>query len=195
MLIGYARVSTAEQDPRLQVDALEAAGCTRIFIDEGVSGAAVNKPELAKALTRAQDSLDTIVVWKLDRLGRSTRDLITFVEALRKREIGLRSLKESTIDTTTPTGNLVFQIFSVIAEYERDANLERTAAGIAAARRAGVKIGRPSTITARQWEQARKLFDAKPPHSIGDVAGLMGVSRQALYRRKKAAATTGEDET
>jgi len=194
MLIGYARVSTGDQDPRLQIDALEAAGCTRIFVDEGVSGAAVNKPELAKALDRARDREDTLVVWKLDRLGRSTRDLIIFVEALRKREIGLRSLREDIIDTTTASGNLVFQVFAVIAQHEREANLERTNAGLAAARRAGVRIGRPPGISDRQWDQAHKLLSAEPPHTIKEVSMLMGVSRQALYRRQRAAAIKRDDD-
>ena len=183
MLIGYARVSTTDQDPRLQIDALELAGCTRIFVDEGVSGAAVIKPELAKALTRAQSNHDTLVVWKLDRLGRSTRDLIDTVAMLRDRGIGLRSLKEEAIDTTTPTGNLVFQIFSVIAEYERNANLERTMAGIAAARKVGVRMGRPPSVSEAKWQQARELFHLKPTPPVSAIAKLLGVSRQTVQRR------------
>lgn len=186
MLIGYARVSTNEQDPRLQIGALEEAGCKRIFVDEGVSGSAVVKPQLNAALAAATGGADTLIVWKLDRLSRSTRDLIEIVESLRKREIGLRSLKESVIDTTTPTGNLVFQIFSVIAEYERKAIHERTMAGLTAAKKAGVKFGRPRSIDDRQWHEARKLLDQDPPHSVAAVATLLGVSRQAIYRRIEA---------
>lgn len=186
MMIGYARVSTTDQDPRLQVGALEEAGCKRIFVDEGVSGAAVVKPQLIAALAAATSGADTLLVWKLDRLGRSTRDLIEIVESLRKRGIGLRSLKESVIDTTTPTGNLVFQIFSVIAEYERNSIHERTMAGLAAAKKAGVKFGRPRSIDERQWIEARKLLDGEPPHSVSAIAALLGVSRQAIYRRIEA---------
>lgn len=183
MLIGYARVSTTEQDPRLQVDALEQAGCTRIFVDEGVSGAAVIKPQLAAALAATQPGRDTLVVWKLDRLSRSTRDLIDAVESMKNNGIGLRSLKEATIDTTTPSGTLIFQIFGVLAEYERSTNHERTMAGIVAARNAGTRFGRPPSITPRQWIEAKTLLTAKPPKSVAAVAALLNVSRQAIYRR------------
>ena len=193
MLIGYARVSTHDQDPRLQVDALESAGCTRIYVDEGVSGAAVIKPELAKALKRAQSDHDTLVVWKLDRLGRSTRDLIDTVAMLRERGIGLRSLKEEAIDTTTPTGNLVFQIFSVIAEYERNANHERTMAGIAAARKAGVRMGRPPSITEAKWRHARTVLEMTPALPVSAIAEMLGVSRQTVQRRLQQDRLTSSD--
>ena len=185
MLIGYARVSTEGQDARLQIDALTQMGCERIFTDQGVSGAAVFKPQLAAALAFARPGEDTLVVWKLDRLGRSVRDLIEVVEGLNSQKIGLRSIKESMIDTTTPTGNLIFQIFGVLAEYERGVNLERTVAGIMAARKAGTKFGRPGSISERQWVEAKGLLEAKPPKSISAVAALLGVSRQAIYRRIK----------
>jgi DNA invertase Pin-like site-specific DNA recombinase len=183
MLIGYARVSTKDQDPRLQVDALEAAGCTRIFVDEGVSGAATFKPQLTAALAATQPGRDTLVVWRLDRLSRSTRDLIDTVEGMKANGIGLRSLKEAAIDTTTPSGNLIFQIFGVLAEYERNSNLERTMAGIVAAREAGTRFGRRSTIIPRRWIEAKALLNADPPKSVAAVAALLGVSRQAVYRR------------
>lgn len=183
MLIGYARVSTNEQNSRLQIDALQDLGCARIFVDEGVSGAAVIKPQLAAALAEAQPGRDTIVVWRLDRLGRSTRDMIDAVELLRTRGVGVRSIKEAVIDTTTPTGNLIFQIFAVLAEYERGVILERTKAGIATARKAGTRFGRPPSVTERQWTEAKTLLSADPPRSIAAVATLLGVSRQAIYRR------------
>jgi DNA invertase Pin-like site-specific DNA recombinase len=183
MLIGYARVSTHDQHARLQIEALERAGCSRIFTDEGVSGAAVIKPQLMQALAQAKPGEDTLVVWKLDRLSRSIRDLIDTVEQMRVRGIGLRSINESVIDTTTAAGNLIFQIFGAFAEFERGTNHERTMAGIAAAQRAGTRFGRPPSINDAQWRQAKTLLNAKEPTSIADVATLLNVSRQAIYRR------------
>ena len=183
MLIGYARVSTFEQQPRSQIEALEQAGCTKVFTDEGVSGAAVIKPQLAAALDYARPGEDTLVVWKLDRLSRSTHDLIELVQQMKERRIGLRSIHESVIDTTTAAGNLIFQIFGAFAEFERGTNHERTMAGIAAAQRAGTRFGRPQTITDAQWIEAKKLLHGNPRSSIAAVATLLGVSRQAIYRR------------
>jgi DNA invertase Pin-like site-specific DNA recombinase len=182
-LIGYARVSTQEQDPRLQIDALQEAGCTKIFTDEGVSGAAVIKPKLIEALAYARSGDDTLVVWKLDRLSRSTRDLIETVEGMKARGIGLRSIKESVIDTTSAAGNLIFQIFGAFAEFERGTNHERTMAGIAAAQRAGKWFGRPPSISDAQWSKAKDLLRADPPSTGAAIATLIGVSRQAIYRR------------
>lgn len=122
-------------------------------------------------------------MWKLDRLGRSIHDLIEAVADFKTRGIGFRSIKESMIDTTTPTGSLIFHVFSAIAEYERGTSHERTIAGIAAARSAGIKFGRPVTITDRQWIKAVELFAAKPSPTVSSVAQLLGVSRQAIYRR------------
>lgn len=201
MLIGYARVSTSEQDARLQTDALEQAGCERIFVDHGVSGAAVIKPQLAAALDFARAELDAIVVWKLDRLSRSLRDLLDTVEGLQARGVGIRSLTETTIDTTTPHGKLVFRILSSLADYERGLIHERTMAGIAAAQRAGTKFGRPETISDKRWAEARELLDAEPPKTIAAVASLLNVSRQAIYRRlerddaKRQAGPAGADQT
>jgi len=183
VLIGYARVSTHDQDPRLQVEALEEAGCTKIFTDDGISGAAVIKPKLMEALAYARSGEDTLVVWKLDRLSRSTYDLIATVEGMKARGIGLRSIKESVIDTTSAAGNLIFQIFGAFAEFERGTNHERTMAGIAAAQRAGTKFGRPPSISDAQWTKAKALLRSEPPSTIADVATLLGVSRQAIYRR------------
>ena len=194
MLIGYARVSTHEQGPRLQVEALEEAGCTKIFVDEGVSGAAVIKPKLIEALAYAQADEDTLVVWKLDRLSRSTRDLIETVEGMRARGVGLRSIKESVIDTTSAAGNLIFQIFGAFAEFERGTNHERTLAGIAAAQRAGSRFGRPPSISDAQWSKAKDLFAADPPAKVADIASLLSVSRQAIYRRLKRDSVAGSAE-
>lgn len=183
MRIGYARVSTADQQPQLQLDALAAAGCERIFVDHGISGAAVAKPELEKAISFVRPGEDVLIVWKLDRLGRSIRDLIDVVADLQKRGIGFRSLKETMIDTTSASGTLIFHVFSAIAEYERGTNHERTMAGIAAAQRAETRFGRPSSISQAQWEQARKLMKTDPRPTVTEIATLLGVSRQAIYRR------------
>jgi len=186
MLIGYARVSTADQQPQLQLDALAAAGCERIFTDHGISGAAVAKLELEKAVSFGRPGEDVLIVWKLDRLGRSIRDLIDVVADLQKRGIGFRSLKEAMIDTTSPSGTLIFHVFSAIAEYERGTNHERTMAGIAAAQRAGTRFGRPASISPAQWEQATHLMKSDPPPTVTELATLLGVSRQAIYRRQDA---------
>ena len=186
MLIGYARVSTADQQPQLQLDALTAAGCERTFVDHGISGAAVSKPELDKAISFVGPGKDLLIVWKLDRLGRSIRDLIDVVADLQKRGIGFRSLKEAMIDTTSPSGTLIFHVFSAIAEYERGTNHERTMAGIAAAQRAGTRFGRPASISSAQWEQATRLMKSDPPPTVTELATLLGVSRQAIYRRQDA---------
>lgn len=183
MLIGYARVSTHDQQPRLQIAALEEAGCTKIFTDEGISGAAVIKPKLIEALAYARADEDTLVVWKLDRLSRSTRDLIETVEGMKAKGIGLRSIKESVIDTTSAAGNLIFQIFGAFAEFERGTNHERTMAGIAASQRAGTRFGRPPSISDAQWAKTKELLRSDPPARIADIATLLGVSRQAIYRR------------
>lgn len=196
MLIGYARVSTTEQNLRLQIDALTESGCEKIFSDEGISGAAVFKPKLTEALHYARSGKDTLVVWKLDRLGRSMRDLIEAVENFQKHGIGFRSLKESDIDTTTPTGSLIFHVFGAIAQYERGTNHERTMAGIASSRAAGTVFGRPRAVGNQQWTEAKKLFETDPPSSVASVAKLLGTTRQTVYRlierdNAKAAVTDG----
>ena len=186
MLIGYARVSTADQQPQLQLDALAAAGCERIFTDHSISGAAVAKPELDKAISFVRPGEDVLIVWKLDRLGRSIRELIDVVADLQKRGIGFRWLKEAMIDTTSPSGTLIFHVFSAIAEYERGTNHERTMAGIAAAQRAGTRFGRPASISPARWEQATRLMKSHPPPTVTELATQLGVSRQAIYRRQDA---------
>ncbi|MGO4574134.1 recombinase family protein [Microvirga sp. 2TAF3] len=143
MLVGYARVSTSDQTDSLQIDALKAAGCERIY-RETVSGAKADRPELANALTFLRPR-DTLVVWKLDRLARSMRQLIDTVEELQKREIGFRSLTQA-IDTTTAGGKFVFNVFGALAEFERDLIRERTNAGLSAARARGRQGGRPPAL-------------------------------------------------
>ena len=139
MLIGYARVSTQEQDPALQLDALEQVGCDKVFTEKA-SGAQRDRPQLIAALEYMREG-DTLVVWKLDRLARSLRQLIETVEMLEERGIGFRSLTEA-IDTTSPGGKLVFHIFASLAEFERGIIRERVNAGLARARASGVKLGR-----------------------------------------------------
>lgn len=156
MRIGYARVSTVDQHLDLQLNALHAAGCDIIFEDQGVSGASTNRPGLSKALRRLRTG-DTLVVWRLDRLGRSLAHLIKTVSSLRSRGVQLRSLTEA-IDTGTPTGNLVFHIFGAISEFERCLISERSVAGVAAARAKGRHLGRRPALTPNQIEAVRQAY-------------------------------------
>ena len=188
-LVGYVRVSTHEQETSLQQDALEAAGCERIFADRA-SGALAERPELARALEYARQG-DTLVVWRLDRLGRSLRDLIETVTALGERGVGFRSLTES-IDTTTPGGRLVFHVFAALAEFERDLIRERTQAGLSAARARGRRGGRPPAMSGEQVAVARAMYDSHE-HTTAKIAEVLGVSRATLYRHlASTAATKGE---
>jgi DNA invertase Pin-like site-specific DNA recombinase len=178
MLVGYARVSTLDQKPTLQIDALKAAGCTRIFTEKA-SGAQRERPELSAALDYIRQR-DTLVVWKLDRLARSMRQLIETVEDLQSRGIELRSLTES-IDTATPGGRLVFHIFGALAEFERAVIRERTSAGLQAARERGKKGGRPRTLGPKDLAAAKALL-ADPAIRVEDVAARLKVSPATLYR-------------
>ncbi|MGO9976044.1 MAG: recombinase family protein [Solirubrobacteraceae bacterium] len=179
-IVGYARVSTDEQSLDLQLDALKAAGCDRVYQDVG-SGTLADRPDLARALDHVRAG-DTLVVWKLDRLGRSTHHLIGLVQELDRRGIALRVLDGAmTIDTSTPSGKLVFGLFALLAEFERDLLSERTRAGLAAARARGRKGGRPSTITPPTLKAARQLREGSDL-SMEDIAKSLKVSRSALYR-------------
>jgi DNA invertase Pin-like site-specific DNA recombinase len=177
-LLGYARVSTSEQNPDLQLDALKGAGCFRVFVDRA-SGALDERPELTKALDQLRPG-DTLVVWKLDRLGRSLRHLIDTVAELQRRDVGFRSLQES-IDTTTPGGKLVFHLFGALAEFERDIIRERTNAGLAAARARGRAGGRPLRMTLQKATIARQMYDTHE-HTVVVIARTLGVSRASVYR-------------
>ena len=171
-------MSTTVQDPALQHDALSAAGCWRTFTDTA-SGSKTDRPELGEVLAALRPG-DTLVVWRLDRLGRSLPHLIETVRGLEARGVGFRSLQES-IDTTTPGGRLVFHVFASLAEFERDLIRERTHAGLAAARARGRKGGRPTVVTPAKAKQARKMIDEGTP--LAEVAAVVGVSRSTLYRQ------------
>lgn len=176
--LGYARVSTAEQDPALQHDALAAAGCARVWTDVA-SGGKDDRPELADLLERLLPG-DTLVVWRLDRLGRSLPHLLATITDLEGRGVGFRSVTES-IDTTTATGRLVFAIFGALAEFERQLIRDRTLAGLASARARGRVGGRPSVMTPARVAAARALL-SQPGASVASVARDLGVSRPTIYR-------------
>jgi DNA invertase Pin-like site-specific DNA recombinase len=182
MLIGYARVSTAEQTLNLQQDALEKAGCRKIFTDTA-SGAKQERKGLAEALEYVREG-DTLVVWRLDRLGRSLKDLIEKLTELHNRNIGFKSLTEN-IDTTTPGGKLIFHIFGALAEFERDLIKERTNAGLQAARARGRKGGRPQVLTEKKVAMVRALY-ADKSNSINDICKTLNIGRTTLYRYLKA---------
>ena len=177
MLIGYARVSTFDQNPDLQKDALEKAGCEKIFTDT-VSGTVPQRP----ALTKAKEILrkgDTLVVWRLDRLGRSLKDLIEWLNYLDTEGVALKSLQES-IDTSTPTGKLVFHIFGALAEFERQLIVERTQAGLSAARARGRLGGRPKTLDTDKKQVVIDLYnERKLP--VKKICEMMGISKPTLY--------------
>ena len=186
-LVGYARISTAEQSLALQLDALSAAGATRVFEDRGVSGAKAERPGLADAMAYLREG-DTLVVWKLDRLGRSMTHLLAIVADLEARGVGFRSLTEA-IDTTTPTGRLVFHIFGALGQFERDLIRERTGAGLRAAAARGRRGGRPVTATPEKVARARALI-AKGL-TVREAAARVKVGKSALYAALKASAEQG----
>lgn len=175
--IGYARVSTTDQNPALQLDALKKAGCRQVFTDEA-SGASTTRPQLKKALA-ALKSGDVLTVWKLDRLGRSLKHLLTTIDDLAERGVGFKSVSEN-IDTQTAAGRMLLQVIGTLAEFERSLIIERTRAGLAAAKRRGVKVGRKPKLTGRRLDQARKMIAEGQP--AAEVAEFAQVSRATLYR-------------
>jgi DNA invertase Pin-like site-specific DNA recombinase len=177
-LLGYARVSTTEQDASLQLDALHAAGCLKVFTDKA-SGSLDRRPQLDRLLDQLRPG-DTLVVWRLDRLGRSLKHLIRLIEDLAENDVGFRSLTEG-MDTTTSGGKLVFSIFGALAEFERSLIRERTMAGLAAARSRGRVGGRPPVMTAEKIKVARQLYKAKDL-TVEEIAKTIGVSRKTVYR-------------
>jgi DNA invertase Pin-like site-specific DNA recombinase len=178
MLIGYARVSTDDQDLRLQRTALKEAGCRRLY-EEKVSGAKRDRPQLSRLLDQAREA-DVVVVNRLDRLARSTRDLLEIAEQLREVGAGLRSLGEPWADTTSPAGRIVLTVFAGIAEFERALIQERTGAGRTAAMRRGVRFGRPDKLAADQISLAHRLLEEG--RSASEVAAMFKVHRATLYR-------------
>ena len=176
MLIGYARVSTDDQTLDLQRDALQTAGCERIF--EDTASSAAERPGLRDALDQLRAG-DTLVVWRLDRLGRSLKDLIARAEALRIQGVGLKSLKEA-IDTDSGSGRLIFHIFGALAEFERVLIRERTQAGLQAARARGRQGGRRKRLDVRQRAHAVELYRSRR-HTVKEICALMGISRATLY--------------
>jgi DNA invertase Pin-like site-specific DNA recombinase len=177
MKYGYARVSTEDQNPAMQLAALKKAGCKTVFKDE-VTGAYVKRPALVRCLKKLETG-DTLIVWKLDRLGRGLRDLITMLDDFRSKGIRFRSLTEA-IDTETPTGRAMWQMIGVLAELERSLIVERTRAGVKAAQKRGVKFGRKVKLTPERFAHARKLIEQGTTPT--QAAKMIGVSRATVYR-------------
>lgn len=178
MKIGYARVSTDEQNLDLQRQALNAAGCKSVFEDQGVSGSALKRDGLTAALKTA-NSGDVLVVWKLDRLGRSLPQLLDTLTDLREQNIEFQSLQEQ-IDTTSAGGRFYMHILAALAEFEREMIRDRTKAGMAAAKRRGVKLGRPTKLAPFQINEARRMIEDGRTRT--EIAALLGVSALTLRR-------------
>lgn len=177
MLIGYARVSTLDQTPDLQIDALRQVGCEKLFTDK-VSGTITERPGLQKVKEVLRPG-DTLVVWRLDRLGRSLRDLIDWMNYLEGEGVALRSLQES-IDTSTPTGKLVFHLFGALAEFERNLIKERTMAGLTAARARGRQGGRPKSLSDDKRQLVIDLYQQKKL-TVKKICEMMNISKPTLY--------------
>ena len=193
MKIGYARVSTADQHLRMQEDALKSAGCEEIYSDV-ISGVKSQRPGLDKALNYAREG-DTIVVWKLDRLGRSIQHLIQTITSLIDKKIAFKSLQEN-IDTSTSGGKLIFHIFSALAEFERDLIQERTQAGLKAARVRGKMGGRPPLLDTRQINRMIEMYDEQK-NTVAEICKIYNISRPSFYnylnnrRRELAKSSSG----
>ncbi len=188
MLIGYARVSKDEQNLNLQLDELKKTGCGKIFTDK-VSGVKTARPGLDEALSYLRPG-DSLVVWRLDRLGRSLKHLIDTITDLSNREIGFMSTQEK-IDTTTSGGKLIFHIFGALAEFERNLIKERTQAGLEAARARGKRGGRPHSLTTKNAQMAQELYESKN-HTIPEICKMLGISRATLYRHIETPIKVGD---
>jgi DNA invertase Pin-like site-specific DNA recombinase len=184
MNIGYARVSTLDQNLDLQLQVLRKAGCKKIF-REKVSGASRERPEFQRMLDQLRHG-DTVIVWKLDRLARSTRDLLETMETIREAGARFQSLSEPWANTTTHAGKLIMTVFAGIAEFERDLIRERTSAGREAARRRGIHFGRPRKLNPEQTKLARRLIDEG--QSVREIADTFNVHTATIYRVSKTAA-------
>ncbi len=185
MKLGYARVSTVEQNLDLQKDALLAAGCEKVITDK-VSGSVAARPGLEKVKEQLRAG-DTLVVWRLDRLGRSLRDLIGWMTYLEDQRVGLLSLHEA-IDTATTSGKLTFHLFGALAEFERNLICERTQAGLAAARSRGKKGGRPTALNKDKRDLAVKLYHENTM-PIAKICSMLGISKPTLYAYVRSAET------
>lgn len=181
MKLGYARVSTQDQNLSLQLDALQGAGCQRIF-QEKASGSKMERPELSKLLDIIRPG-DTLIIWKLDRLGRSLNHLIELVTWLETNQVGLVSLNDP-VDTTTAQGRLVFRIFASLAEFEREVIRERTLAGLASARRRGQLLGRPKGLSKAAQQKARiaESLYKESTYSVEQIARELHLSKTTLYK-------------
>ena len=175
--IGYARVSRADQDPQLQIDALEGAGCAKIFVDH-MTGSHMDRPQLTAALEYVRRG-DTLVLWKMDRAGRNTRGVLELVEDLTRRGVGLRSITEE-IDTSGPMGKAILTVMLAFGTLERDVLIERTRAGLDAARALGRVGGRPTVVSSDKLEAARSLIGSGV--SVMAAARAVNISRSSLYR-------------
>jgi DNA invertase Pin-like site-specific DNA recombinase len=193
MKIGYARVSTADQHLRMQEDALKSAGCEEVYTDV-ISGVKSQRPGLDKVLSYLREG-DTLVVWKLDRLGRSIQHLIQTITSLLEKKIGFKSLQEN-IDTSTSGGKLIFHIFSALAEFERDLIQERTQAGLKAARARGKMGGRPPLLDTRQINRMIEMYDEQK-NTVAEICKIYNISRPSFYNylnnRKRELAKNSAD--
>ena len=177
--IGYCRVSTVDQDPQLQLDALAAADCWRIYQDTA-TGTKADRPEWNQCLADLRPG-DTLVIWKIDRLGRNLRDLVDIVNTLQARDVGVISLTNGIVDTTTAHGKLVFGMFALMSEYEAALIQERTQAGLAAARARGRKGGRKPKMTPELIDQAQRMYDSRQ-FTMAAIAKSCHVTPMTIYR-------------
>ena len=185
--LGYARISTADQDPQLQLDALAVADCLKIYTDTA-SGTKADRPQWNACLADLRPG-DTLIIWKIDRLGRNLRDLIDIVTTLQARDVGVRSLTNGIVDTTTANGKLVFGMFALMAEYEAALIRERTQAGLAAARVRGRTGGRKPKMTPTLIDKAQRMYDARQ-FTMAEIAQSCGVTPMTIYRNITTVQTT-----
>jgi DNA invertase Pin-like site-specific DNA recombinase len=188
--IGYARVSTADQDPQLQLDALTGEGCLKIYTDTA-TGTKADRPQWNACFADLRPD-DTLIIWKIDQLGRNLRDLVDIVTTLEARSVGVRSLTNGIVDTTMSTGKLVFGMFALMAEYEADLIRERTMAGLAAARARGRSGGCKPKMTPELIGKAQRMYDSRQ-FTMAEIAASCGVTPMTIYRNIRAtpAPTTG----
>jgi DNA invertase Pin-like site-specific DNA recombinase len=185
--LGYARISTADQDPQLQLDALAVADCLKTYTDTA-TGTKADRPQWNACLADLRPG-DTLIIWKIDRLGRNLRDLIDIVTTLQARDVGVRSLTNGIVDTTTANGKLVFGMFALMAEYEAALIKERTQAGLAAARARGRTGGRKPKMTPKLIDKAQRMYDARQ-FTMAEIAHSCGVTAMTIYRNITTVQTT-----